>query len=258
MLAVVTNSTAADEPAESGRCEIHVAVLDGFSVTVNGRDVTPTGVPGMVIKALAVRGAMQVEEILELLWPEVAPSTGRTRLRSVLARLRRSCGDIVERRGDSLALAAGAQVDAAAFSERAGRAMVWADEADAVKLAREAWSLFRGELLPFDTYVDWTAGPRERIRHRAVAVLDLLADDAAARGRPLEATAYLERAVDLQPYDEDRYLIAAELLYQLGRRGRAMLMLERARAVADELGMPPSRTYRQLEHSLRGTPPASE
>lgn len=257
MLAVMTNSTSSHEPS-NGACEVHVTLLDGFAVTVNGRDVTPTGVPGMVIKALAIMGGMHVEELLELLWPEVEPTTGRTRLRSVLARLRRSCGDIVERRGDSLALAAGAHVDAAAFSERAGRAMVWADEAHAVNLAREAWSLFRGELLPFDTYVDWTAGPRERIRHRAVAVLDLLADDAAARGRPLEATAYLERAVDLQPYDEDRYLIAAELLYQLGRRGRAVLMLERARAVADELGMPPSRSYRQLEHSLRGSQLASE
>lgn len=258
MLAVMSNSPSSDEPTDNGGGGVHVTVLDGFSVTVNGCDVTPTGVPAMVIKALAIKGAMHVEELLELLWPEVEPATGRTRLRSVLARLRRSCGDIVERRDDSLTLAAGTHVDAAVFSERAGRAMVWADQGDAVNLAREAWSLFRGELLPFDTYVDWTAGPRERIRHRAVAVLDLLADDAAARGRPLEATAYLERAVELQPYDEDRYLFAAELLYQLGRRGRALLMLERARAVAAELGMPPSRTYRQLEHSLRGAQPPGE
>lgn len=258
MLAVVTNPPSSGERPENGRCDVHVTLLDGFSVTVNGRDVTPTGVPAMVLKALAVRGPMHVEALVDLLWPDVEPATGRTRLRSVLARLRRSCGDIVERRGDSLGLAAGTHVDAAAFSERAGRAVVWADEVDAVNLAREAWALYRGELLPFDTYVDWTAGPRERIRRRAVAVLDLLADDAAARGRPLEATAYLERAVELQPYDENRYLVAAELLHQLGRRGRAMSMLERARAVADELGTPPSPTYRQLEHAVRGARPAPE
>ena len=256
MLSLMTHQVPAVEAADGAT--ISVALLDAFAVTVDGRDVTPTGIPGLVIKALAVHGVLHVEELVALIWPDADSAAGRMRLRSVLSRLRRTCGDIVERQGECLALTAGAQVDAREFTQRAGRAVVWADRSDATRLAREAWSLYRGDLLPFDTFVEWTEAPRRRIRQRAVALLDLLADDAAARGRPLEAAAYLDQAIALDPDDEERYLDAARLLHELGRRRRAVLMLDRARAVAAELGRPMSQSFRQLERALAGPRPAGD
>ena len=240
-------------PAEAADAvTVAVTLLDGFAVTVDGRDVTPTGIPGLVIKALAVHGVLHVEELVAMVWPDADSASGRMRLRSVLARLRRSCGDVVERQGECLALTPGTQVDAWEFSQRAARAVVWADRSDATRMAREAWLLYRGDLLPFDTYVEWTAAPRKRIRQRAVALLDVLADDAVGRGRSLEAAAYLEQAIELDPHHEERYLHAARMLHELGRRGRALLMLDRARQVAREVGRAPSHTFRQLEQALAG------
>lgn len=237
---------------------VAVTLLDGFAVTVDGRDVTPTGIPALVIKALAVHGVLHVEELVTLIWPDADSASGRMRLRSVLVRLRRSCGGVVERQGECLTLTPGTRVDAWEFSQRAGRAVVWADRSDAMRMAREAWLLYRGDLLPFDTYVEWTATPRQRIRQRAVALLDLLADDAAERGRPLEAATYLEQAVELDPHEEERYLDAVRLLLELGRRHRAALMLDRAREVAREVGRSPSHTLRQIEQALSGPARAGE
>lgn len=241
---------AVDGPwTESGKTT-HVAVLGGFSVAVDGRDVTPTGVPALLLKALALGGAMDVPALLEVLWPGVDASVGRTRLRGVLARLRRACGDIVERRGESIALSRSVGVDAVEFCELAEQTMECQDRAQAVELAGRAWSLHGGDVLPFDTSVDWTAGFRERVRRRAAEVLDVLAEDAVARGRAFQAITYLEHAMELEAQVEDRYLAAARLLYDLGRCDRAVALLRRGEAVAEEMGAAPSSVFRDLERSM--------
>lgn len=239
-----------DISATSGTAsETMITVLGGFAVVVGGRDVTPTGVPALAIKALAVRGPMHAEEFIELLWPEVDPAAGRVRLRGILARLRRSCGELVERRQDCVSLVSEARVDTDAFTGAVNMATVNGDP-DA---ARRALQLYGGDLLPFDTYVDWTSAPRQRLRRRLISVLDILAEDADARMRPLEAVSFLERAIDLEPENEDRYLKAAQLLYDQGRRGQAVMMMQRAKRVVDELQLPPSAAYRDLDAAIRGS-----
>lgn len=230
-----------------------ILLLGGFQVRTpdHGR-VEPSGVPADVLKLVAVRRTVHVDEVIGQVWPEVDATTGRRRLRNVLARIRATCGDLVVRSGDLLALADEVEVDAHRFEEDARRALTLGGRTDeAVGLASAAVATYHGELLPGDRFRDWTVGVRERLQRRFVALLDLLADAAASRGDADEALWLLERAIEHEPYDEERYLSAARVLLEAGRRGAAAMMLRRAGAMLDDLGVMPSGRHRELERELR-------
>ena len=64
----------------------------------------------------------------------------------------------------------------------------------------------------------------------------------------------LERAIDLAPDEEERYLTAARHLLTQGRRGAARRMVARARSVVEDLGVQPPAALLQLEGQLRRRP----
>jgi DNA-binding SARP family transcriptional activator len=230
-----------------------VRLLGRFEVVRDGAGVTPpAGVAARAVEAVALRGGqLHTEELVEMLWPDTDPGKGRTRLRNVLGRIRRAAGDVLVRRGAVVALAEGAEVDAVRFEDEAARALALAstDPASAERLARAAVGRYRGDLAPDLLYEPWAAAPRERLRQRHVALLDLLGGFAAERGAYGEAASLLERAVDAEPLDEDRYLRAAALLADR-QPAIARRFLDRARLVAADLGVPPSPRLLQLEAHL--------
>jgi DNA-binding SARP family transcriptional activator/ATP/maltotriose-dependent transcriptional regulator MalT len=234
-----------------------VVVLGRFRVSRAGEDITPQpGVVATLLKFLAVSGGRaHVEEIAEALWAEVEPRRGRARLRNVLNRLRTTSGDLVVRDGDVLALAGGIDVDLVAFTAEAQAALAEPDETRAAALGRSAVARCRGEVLPDDRYAEWAAESRERARWRLLTLLDLLVDNAERHDRLDEALRLLERALDVDPDDEDRYLRAARLLLAQARRGGALRMLRRARALSEALELPPSPALVALERAARGRQP---
>jgi DNA-binding SARP family transcriptional activator len=231
-------------------------VLGRFDVRDGGRDVTPPpGLGARLVKLLAVSGpaGVTVDEAVELLWPELDPAKGRTRLRNVLSRLRSTSGELVVRAGDGLRLADGVDVDLARFAALGAQAQrtAAAGAADAPALAKEALAIYGGDLLPDSPYEAWAAAPRERARRRVVDLLDVLARHHRASGRLDEAVAVVERAIAIDVYDEERYVFAAELRREQGRHGAAMALLQRARAVVADLGLAPSPRLVEVERSLR-------
>jgi DNA-binding SARP family transcriptional activator len=68
-------------------------------------------------------------------------------------------------------------------------------------------------------------------------VLDLCATEAARQGNLDEARRMVERSLELAPYEDDRYLRVAEILQEQGRRGAALSVLRRAKAVLAPLGI---------------------
>jgi DNA-binding SARP family transcriptional activator len=60
--------------------------------------------------------------------------------------------------------------------------------------------------------------------------------------------------LDVDPFDEERYLHAARLLLQQGRRLRALAMLRRGADVLDRPGISPPETYAALEREIRARP----
>jgi DNA-binding SARP family transcriptional activator len=227
---------------------------DGLVVRLFGRfvvhrDGEPVDLPGgassEIVRLLALdAGGLGVEEVVDALWPDVDLEEGRRRLRGVLSRLRTRSGDLVARDGTRLLLT-DAWVDARAFREAADRALAGVG-ADRAGLAIAALALWTGELLPADPYQSWAVGPRVQLRRRRIELLDAVAAAAAERGSLDEARYALEQAIEVDPYDESRYLRVAEHLLTLGRREPAARVLRRALAVLEELGVEPPPELRRL------------
>ena len=233
---------------------LRISVLGGFAVNAGTTDVSPpSGRPATLVKLLALRTVLTIDEAVDVLWPEADEATGRARIRNLLNRIRTSSGELVIRRDTALTLAPGVEVDLQRF-ERATTLALEAPPEQRVGAARQALAHHPGGLLlPGDLYEDWAAAPRERQHRRQLALLDLLADDAVVRGDLDEAVQLLDLAIAAEPFELARYLVAARALIAQGRRASAIELSARAGVVADELGiaLPPG------FDTLTAHPPAS-
>ena len=238
----------------TGSNDLHLAVrLQGrFGVYRDGSHVDiGNGVPATVVKIVALGGQVAVETLIDAVWPGTDVETGRTRLRTTLARLRRAVPDLLVRDGDTIALAPEVWVDATRFDAQARDALDAAD-ADAGRRARLALAAYHGELLPTDRQADWSTAPRERHRRTALALLDRLSNEAFALDDVSSGLQYVERAFELDPYDEHRIEIALGHLIRHGWGLRAQALLHRAEAAADELDMPLGPALSELAMRIRG------
>lgn len=231
-----------------------VRMLGGFSVSRDRQEIDfGERIISRMIKIVALRGRVPVEELCELLWPEAPPGAGSVRLRSRLASLRRvTGGGLLERSGAFLVLDPAVSVDVASFEEVAVTALSAMRQGDdgAVDLGCAALELYGGELLPADRFLDWTDFTREKLRRQYLALLDFLAEDAANSGDVDRAISRLEEAIVAEPYDEDRYVKAIVLLVQHNMRSRALDMCRRARHMLATLGVNPSAALERAESAL--------
>jgi DNA-binding SARP family transcriptional activator len=172
-------------------------------------------------------------------------------LEDVLVELDTEAPGIVVRGADGLRLVAGIRVDAQQLTEAAAdaRHLVHTDRRRAVLAARSAIALYDGDLLPDDHAQPWTVEPRIRLRRDYLAAEDLLIEVGIADGDLDDAIVAAQRAVQVDPTDEDRHVQLAELYLRQGRRSRATRALEDARAAAGALGVATSLRYRR---ALRG------
>ncbi len=252
-LAVETGQPAA-LALEAAALPVSLAVLGRFALTRGGRPVPMTaGQSAQLLKLVAVSGGrVPADAAIETLWPEASREAGRNRLRTVLNRQRAEAGEVIIRVGDSLLLAQEVRVDLALFEAEGCRALALglAEPALAVAVARTAIARYRGDLLPDDPYEEWADLPREHARRTMLRLLDLCADVAAGRGDLDEVRTVIEMTIDLAPYDDERYLRAAGALLGQGRRGAALTVLRRARAVLADLGLQPPLRLVSLEKAI--------
>ena len=232
-----------------------VTLLGGFAVTRGGQSMDiPPGRGRQLVKLVTVAGGrLTAEAAMEALWPEADPEASANRLRTVLNRLKDAAGEVIVREDRLLCLGPDVHTDVQAFTDDAGRAtsLATAGSREAVSAARAALARYRGDLLPEDPYEPWAELPRQRLRNQALGLLDLCADRAARAGDLDEAMRRLDRAIELAPDEEERYLTAARHLLTQGRGGAARRMVQRARSVVDNLGVQPPVLLIQLEDQLQ-------
>ena len=234
-----TAITAAEEP-------FVITLLGTFSVRHGHRDLTPpAGHPSTLVKLLALRRRLTIDAVIDELWPDVDVDTGRARLRNTMNRLRSRSGAIVERQGESLILGPSSITDVDAFDGAAADALA-ADHTRRIGLARIAISMYADDLLPGDVFDDWAAAPRERLRRRFLALIDLVAEAAEAEGSLDEAARLLDIGIASDPLDEQRYIRLGQLLRSQGRTGASRQISQQGIAVFTELGLEPSRELLQL------------
>ena len=163
------------------------------------------------------------DKLAGLLWGDVPEPRARGGLRQALSRLRKVVaieppalildGDTVSLNPDVL------DVDAVEFEHLASR--------DTPEALEQASALYRGDLLEGlalreAAFEEWLLGERDRLRERALDVLDRLLRHHGAGGRPEAALQAALRLAALDPLRESVHRALMRLYAQLGRRSAAL------------------------------------
>lgn len=236
--------------------------LGGFEIRYHGRSILNRSWPRRkalaLLKRLALADghALHREQLVNELWPDLAPGAGLNNLHKTLHHIRSALAEqgadapLVMLSGEMVSLAPGTEVDAERFRELAQEALRHPTHA----CLEEAVEAYGGELLPDDVYVDWTMEQREELRRLHMEVTRCL-------GRLYRSEGHLEAAVEryqdvvrADPLDEDAHRNLVELYAEMGNRRQALRQYEQLEmSLAEELGTAPSREVRAAyEHVLRG------
>ncbi|MFP4234890.1 MAG: BTAD domain-containing putative transcriptional regulator [Nitriliruptoraceae bacterium] len=262
LLAAATSgsNSARDVAATHGG---RLRVLGGIDVEVGGHRTEPVGRQAQLLALLALgEGQRSVDQLVDALWPGDDPRLGRDRLRTVIRRVRREHGDVVERHGDLVRLRSTVTVDVddllafcrAALEPPADSAPSAPDRAAAAAAALE---LYRGEPAPQFADLAEVEIARRYLEERVLAMHDVLAEVATAEDRLDEAIRVLLAALRLDPVAEPRYLAAARLLAEQGRRARALRLLEEAREAFAAAGLAPTPELERFAAYLARGPAAT-
>lgn len=173
-----------------GEIPFHVNVLGHFEVWHGDHDLTPPkGHCAALIQLLALHdGTIHVDTLVDTLWPDDPPWTGRQRLRNVLSRARVYTDGLVarERRRDLIRFAKPVRIDLTEFLTAADRAIDLArtDPHAASTEGTRALKLYRGPLLLDQPHAHWTHAPRQHAAHRHRHLLDAVAHANGQLGHP--------------------------------------------------------------------------
>jgi DNA-binding SARP family transcriptional activator len=162
----------------------------------------------------------------------------------VLSRSRSAYGPLVERDGQLLRLTV-CSVDLTRL-ERAAYQVTAARGAERVARAREALACYSGPLLPDDLYDDLIARRREAVRRRVLGLIDVVLAADLASGDLDAAVGVLQTAIELDPFDQERPLLVARGLVDVGRDLEAHSLAAQVIGAAEELGLPAAVEWREL------------
>jgi DNA-binding SARP family transcriptional activator/tetratricopeptide (TPR) repeat protein len=218
---------------------VRVELLGAFRVVVDGEEFAESVWPSrrsaelVQLLALAERRCLQREQVIEALWPHLAPEAGAANLRKAGHHARQALGreGAVVLGGGRVTLfpSVGVETDVECFERTAVAAL---RSRDGVACARAA-SVYAGDLLPDARYEEWTQARRDHLRSQMVELLRL--------------SGQWDRLVSVEPSDEQahRELMRAALL--TGDRHAAIRWYGRLRTTLErELGLPPSLESRAL------------
>lgn len=253
---------------------LRVALLGSFRVWRDERLLDPRAWPGhkerQLLKILVTHRQRTVssDELIEWLWPDLAPDSARNCLWATMSRLRRVLEPeagargsyrfiLTERPGYRFALAGDCELDVDRFLQQIHEGQVLQNQGDwAAALAAygAAEALYRGDYLAEDPYEEWATWERERWRSTFFEVEIELARCHLARRATHEALTRCRRVLDHDDCNESAWRLVMECHYLAGEQGQAAQAFERCRtALARELGMDPSsETVALYERILRG------
>ena len=240
--------------------ELHIQLLGGFRVDVDGRPVDDVvwrrKKPAAVVKLLALTGGRRVhrEQLEALLWPDLDAAAAGANLRKAIHLARRGLEEV----GGADFLASGAdavwlpreavQIDVDVFRRTVAQARRTVD----VEGYRRGIALYAGQLLPDDRYEDWATAPREELASEYLGVLEELTALLGSRGELAEAITIARLAVTEDPLREDNSMSLMRFLSLAGRRADALAVFKKLRArLDDELGVSTSAAAQSLFEEIR-------
>jgi DNA-binding SARP family transcriptional activator len=251
-------------PSDEVPQTVRIWLLGSFRVSVESRTIEVKEwrlkkAAGLVkLLALASNHLMHREQLMELLWPNLASEAAANNLRYVLYNACRTlrpapaaaASRYLQLREELLELCTDAPlwVDLEAFEE----AVVTSARRSRTTAAYEgALNLYSGDLLPEDRYEGWAEERREGLREAHLALLLELAELHEERGEAEEAIGALRRVLTADLTREEAHAGLMRLYALSGRRGEALGQYERLReALAWELRAEPSTASRRLREEI--------
>jgi DNA-binding SARP family transcriptional activator len=250
------------QPVLAAEADLSVYMLGRFAVWRAGRPIPPDrwrlrkAQRLVTLLALAPHHCMARDQLMDRLWPELAPQAAANNLHKAIHVARHVVepeaavpARLLYLRPTELALAPGACVwtDVGAFRSAAAAAL----EAEEPRLCSAALALYGGDLLPEDRYEDWTIADREEL-HELWVVLSLhLASLWEARGALAGALTTLWAVVQDDPLHESATASLMRLLARAGHRSLALRQYHKLRTILQrELNVAPAPDVRQLYEKL--------
>ncbi len=227
--------------------------------------------------AVIIRGKAKLTELLKLivtagggsfsaataaaiLWPDVDGDVAARNLDTTLFRLRKLLGSdsVVRLHDGKLSIDAHAMwVDAWAFEQRAA-ACLRLPGANLIQHASSAMELYRSHFLEQDTDAAWAVLYRERLKARALELIQAAGTALEQTDAWNDAIAFYRQAIQLDPLAEGAYRGLMRCYIEQGEHAEAMNVYRRCRSTLSVvLGIQPSAETQALYATLQQSLPAS-
>lgn len=239
-----------DMTRKTGVVMLHVFFLGRFRLFINGCEIDrtkwKTQKAEKLVKYLAAdRRQHTKEELIEQLWPDDDLQSGDVSLRTTLNYVRKAfemseaiSGSVILRRG-KVYLNPGIEVycDYELFSKEARKAIQYAEAGSpyAMTSLEQSSRLYTGSFLPGDIYDDWANSIRTYLHNLYLEVLVKLSQAHYAKNNLAAALHSCRQYLDLDAIDEQVIRLSMKILYQMGKKQKALSM------------------YRELEAALTGS-----
>ena len=231
----------------------------------DGDSLVPLAGAQRALLALLLLSANEVvssDRLIEELWGDRSPESGRTALQVRVSQLRKALGEwggLVVTRAPGYVLRVDAeQLDLVRF-ERLVAEAEGADPGVAASKLREGLSLWRGSPLADLGFESFAQPAIARLEELRLVAIEKRVDADLALGRHAEVVGELEALVVEHPLRERVRAQLMLALYRCGRQADALAAYQRARReLVDELGIEPSVSLRELEQSILRQDPALE
>jgi predicted ATPase/DNA-binding SARP family transcriptional activator len=208
----------------------------------------------LALLLLSANEVMSVDRLIDELWDERAPESGRSALQVRVSQLRKALG------GDGGRIATRApgyvlrvdrdELDLYVF-ERLVSEADGAEPAEAAGKLREALGLWRGAPLDDLSHESFAQAAIRRLEDLRLAALEKRIEADLGLGRHAELTAELETLVEDYPTHEHLHGQLMLALYRCGRQADALAAYRQARkALVEQLAVEPSAPLRRLEQAI--------
>ena len=220
--------------------------LDGRQIKINRRKSR-----GVVYYLAAFQQAVKRQQLIDLFWIDLSRKSAQQTLRTTLHSLHQSLGDALEVEETSVHLTDEAQVDVRSFEK-----IMNVKEITLVELEK-GLELFQGDFLQ-DFYLpdsaafeDWATIQRESYRRLAMRGFHLLSKRYESQQNYSAALDAIDRALLIEPLQEDLQREAMRLVYLAGDRPGAIRRYDQLRKMLDEeMGVPPMKETRALYDAI--------
>jgi DNA-binding SARP family transcriptional activator len=233
--------------------KLEVRLLGMPRLLLNGQDVEGLRRKNLaLIYYLAAQdGPTAREKLLSFFWPDHERAEAQPILRTMIHDLHRHLGESFHADDRSVALSAGANIDARAFSD------VFRSKAPELQPFKTALELYRGDFLEgfslpdSPQFDDWAASEQERYRLMAMKGFAGLADLYERQRDYPAALETMRRALAFDPFQEDLQRSVMRLLYRNGERAGVVRQYEAlCKLLDEELGVPPMPETRTLYDAI--------